>query len=64
MTLQDTAALMDLANRLEVPYASWTFHSSCAPNLIEKRSEHTCSRGEPLVPTPWGKRLMRQLHRR
>lgn len=64
MGLPDTEALMVLAEALGVPYAGWTFHSSCAPNLIENRSEHTCSRGEPLVPTPWGRQLMHHLRRR
>jgi endoglucanase len=61
MSLQDCEKLMQLAENLEVPYLAWTFHSSCAPNLIQDLSEHTCSRGEPLVPTAWGSMLLHHL---
>jgi hypothetical protein len=61
MSLADCEALVARAEHLGVPYLGWTFHSSCAPNLIQDLSEHTCSRGEPIVPTAWGSMLMHHL---
>ncbi|RYF50507.1 MAG: hypothetical protein EOO38_05500 [Cytophagaceae bacterium] len=63
MSLHDCEKLMQLAESLSVPYLGWTFHSSCAPNLLQNLSEHTCSRGEPLVPTQWGSLLKTHLER-
>jgi hypothetical protein len=63
MSMQDCEKLMQLAEHLSVPYLGWTFHSSCAPNLLQNLSEHTCSRGEPLVPTRWGSLLQHHLER-
>lgn len=50
---EDCVALMDLAERLEIPWIAWTFHTNCPPELLVVR-RGTCAVGAPLVPSPWG----------
>ncbi len=61
MTMDDCAYLMARAEEREVPYLAWTFHMRCPPSLLEDKSNGSCGVGMPLVPTPWGKLVQRQL---
>jgi endoglucanase len=49
----DCRKLMDLAEKLEVPWLAWTFHNNCPPNLLVER-KNVCGAGESLEPSPWG----------
>lgn len=53
MTPDDTTKLIDLAERLDVPWLAWTFHSNCPPNLLVERKQ-SCGVDAPLEPSPWG----------
>jgi endoglucanase len=50
----DCKRLMDLAEKLDVPWIAWTFHTNCPPNLLVERKE-TCGVGAPLEPSAWGR---------
>jgi endoglucanase len=63
MTLDDTAALMELAEELEVPYLAWTFHMRCPPNLLVDHSGGACGVDMELEPTAWGQQLKDRLAR-
>lgn len=53
MTPDDCTTLMDLAEKLEVPWLAYTFHTSCPPNLLVDHAG-TCGVGVSLDPSPWG----------
>jgi endoglucanase len=57
MTTTDTQALIDLANSLEVPWAAWTMHMRCDPNLLVDNSAWGCGIGMTLAPTAWGQQI-------
>ena len=61
MSLADCDDLMALAEKLEVPYAAWTFHMRCPPNLIEDNSHGGCGIGMEIKPTAWGALLKKRL---
>ena len=58
MELSDTQALITLANSLAIPWAAWTFHMRCEPNLLVDHSAGGCGIGKTLTPTEgWGTQL-------
>lgn len=57
MTLTDTQALMDLADSLQVPWAAWTFHMRCSPNLLVDHSQGSCGVGMTLEATQFGQQV-------
>lgn len=60
---EDCVALMDLAERLEIPWIAWSFHTNCPPNLIVEH-KGSCGVGVPLSPsTPWGQLVKDRLAR-
>lgn len=63
MSLDDCHGLMDLADKLELPWLAWTFHGNCPPNLLVERKE-TCGAGMPLTPSAWGRVIKERLGRR
>ena len=62
MLPEDTAELMDLAEKLDVPWLAYTFHTNCPPNLLVEQAG-TCGVGAPLAPSPWGKQVKERLSR-
>lgn len=62
MTAEDTVALMDLAESLDIPWLAYTFHSNCPPNLLVENAG-TCALGTPLEPSPWGRIVKERLAR-
>ena len=58
----DCAALLDLAERLDVPWIAWSFHNNCPPNLVVERKDQ-CVAGASLDPTPWGQTVKARLDR-
>jgi hypothetical protein len=63
MTEADCVSLMDLAERLEVPWLAYTFHTNCPPNLLVTH-ENTCGVGVRLEPSRWGRVVKERLSRR
>ncbi len=61
MTLEDTAALMERAEALQIPFLAWTFHQRCPPNLLMENSGGGCGVDMALEPTQWGRQLMEHL---
>jgi endoglucanase len=57
---QDLDNLMDKAEQLGLPYAAWTFHFRCPPNLIAVSGAEECS-AATITPTAWGTRLKNRL---
>jgi hypothetical protein len=62
MSEGDCVALMDLAEKLEIPWMAYTFHMNCPPSLLVTR-ERTCGVGLPLAPSPWGRVVKERLAR-
>lgn len=62
MTERDCTTLMDLAEKLEVPWLAYTFHINCPPNLLVTH-ENTCGVGVPLEPSAWGRVVKDRLSR-
>lgn len=62
MSEADCVALMDLAERLDVPWMAYTFHHNCPPGLLVTR-EGTCGVGMPLEPSAWGRVVKERLAR-
>jgi hypothetical protein len=56
MTISDVRTMMETAEKLEVPYIAWNFHSNCPPNLLQNTTDAgSCGIGMTLAPTPeWG----------
>ncbi|MEO8877752.1 MAG: hypothetical protein ABI461_19315, partial [Polyangiaceae bacterium] len=55
--------MMDLAEKLEVPYIAWNFHANCPPNLLQRFEDAgSCGVGMRLAPTPgWGTLIKERL---
>lgn len=62
MNAADCVALMDLAEKLEVPWLAYTFHHNCPPNLLVEH-KGTCGAGVDLAPSPWGALVKERLAR-
>ncbi|MDB4940924.1 MAG: Endoglucanase celA precursor [Labilithrix sp.] len=59
----DVLALMDLAERLEIPWLAYTFHTNCPPNLLVDQ-QGACQLGSsPLQPSAWGQLVKERLAR-
>ncbi len=65
MSIIDSSTMMETAEKLEVPYVAWNFHSNCPPNLLRAApNAGACGVGMPLTPTPeWGALIKRSLAR-
>jgi hypothetical protein len=61
MTVEHTMELIDLAEKMDIPWLAWTFHMRCNPNLIEDNSGGSCGKNMKLVPTKWGKKIQKKL---
>lgn len=62
MLPEDCESLMDLAEKLDVPWLAYTFHTNCPPNLLVEHAG-TCGVGAPLEPSPWGRIVKERLSR-
>ncbi|MDB4934161.1 MAG: Endoglucanase celA precursor [Labilithrix sp.] len=62
MLAEDCEGLMDLAEKLDVPWLAYTFHTNCPPNLLVEHAG-TCGVGAPLQPSPWGRLVRERLAR-
>jgi hypothetical protein len=62
MLAEDCEALMDLAEKLDVPWMAYTFHTNCPPNLLVEHAG-TCGVGASLEPSPWGRIVKERLAR-
>jgi hypothetical protein len=62
MLPEDTTELMDLAEKLDVPWLAWSFHTECPPNLLVEH-KGTCGVGVSLEPSPWGRMVKDRLAR-
>lgn len=62
MLPEDCEALMDLAEKLDVPWMAYTFHTNCPPNLLVEHAG-TCGVGASLEPSPWGRVVKERLSR-
>jgi endoglucanase len=56
----DCHKLMELAEKLDVPWLAWSFHNNCPPNLVVER-KNACVAGASLEPTPWGRMVKTRL---
>lgn len=68
MSQNDAVALIELAQRLEIPYLAWSFHTDatgdCAPTLLNQIpivDENTCAINAQLTPSTWGALFKEQL---
>ncbi len=63
MTIADIKTMMEMAEKLEVPYIAWNFHANCPPNLLQEFDDAGgCGIGMPLTPTPeWGALIKERL---
>ena len=62
MLPEDCEALMDLAEKLDVPWLAYTFHTNCPPNLLVEHAG-SCGVGASLEPSPWGRIVKERLSR-
>jgi len=62
MLLEDCSALMDLAEKLDVPWLAYSFHTNCPPNLLVDHAG-SCGVGVSLAPSPWGALVKERLGR-
>ena len=62
MYFEDCSELMDLAEKLDVPWLAYTFHTNCPPNLLVDQAG-TCAVGASLEPSPWGRLVKERLAR-
>lgn len=60
MSAEDTMALMDLAEKLDIPWLAYTFHTNCPPNLLVDQSG-SCGVGASLEPSAWGRIVKERL---
>ncbi|MBX3190077.1 MAG: cellulase family glycosylhydrolase [Labilithrix sp.] len=60
MLPEDCVALMDLAEKLDVPWLAYTFHTNCPPNLLVEKAG-ACVVGDALEPSPWGRMVKERL---
>jgi len=64
MTYEDARAVIEVAERERIPYAAFSFHMRCPPNLLVDRSDANCGVDMPLEPTAvWGEMLRDALRR-
>jgi hypothetical protein len=59
---EDCTELMDLAEKQDVPWLAYTFHTNCPPNLLAEKTG-TCGVGAPLDPSAWGRLVKDRLAR-
>ena len=59
---EDCENLMELAEKLDVPWLAYTFHTNCPPNLLVEHAG-SCGVGVPLQPSPWGRIVKERLAR-
>lgn len=59
---EDCEALFDLAEKLDVPWMAWSFHTNCPPNLLVERRD-VCGAGASLEPSAWGRQVKARLAR-
>jgi hypothetical protein len=60
MLPEDAAQLMAIAEKHDVPWLAWSFHTNCPPNLlVEKKNQ--CVVGAPIEPSPWGRMVKTRL---
>ena len=62
MLAEDCTELMDLAERLDVPWLAYTFHTNCPPNLLVEHAGR-CGVGASLEPSLWGRLVKARLAR-
>lgn len=63
MLPDDVVALMDLAEKLDIPWLAYTFHTNCPPNLLVDQ-QGACQLGSsPLEPSAWGRLVKERLAR-
>lgn len=62
MLPEDCTALMDLAERLDVPWLAYSFHTNCPPNLLVDHAG-SCGVGVSLAPSAWGSMVKERLAR-
>lgn len=62
MLPEDTVALMDLAEKLDVPWMAYTFHTNCPPNLLVDQAG-ACGVNASLEPSAWGRIVKERLAR-
>lgn len=60
---EDVVQLLDLAERLDVPWLAYTFHTNCPPNLLVEQAG-ACGVGASLEPSPWGRLVKERLARK
>lgn len=59
---EDCRELWDLAEKLDVPWLAYTFHTNCPPNLLVEQTG-ACGVGASLEPSPWGRLVKERLAR-
>ena len=59
---EDCEKLFDVAEGLDVPWITWSFHNNCPPNLLVER-KNACVAGASLEPSPWGRLVKARLAR-
>ena len=62
MLTEDCSELMDLAEKLDVPWLAYTFHTNCPPNLLVDQAGG-CAVGASLEPSAWGRIVKERLAR-
>ena len=61
MTLDECEQLMDTADALQIPYAAWSFHQRCSPDLIVDQTGSGLGADMKIEPTEWGEVFMEHL---
>ncbi|MEE2644422.1 MAG: cellulase family glycosylhydrolase [Myxococcota bacterium] len=62
MSAEDGQSLIQLAERIRVPWVAWTFHGRCrSEGLLVDQSGGGCGVGMPLQPNDWGQIVREQL---
>lgn len=59
---EDCTKLLDLAEKIDVPWIAWTFHNGCPPNLVTE--SQGCVAGKSLEPTAWGRQVKTRLSKK
>ena len=64
MSYEDAQAVIEIAEREQIPYSAFSFHMRCPPNLLVDRSRADCGVGMSLEPTAaWGQMVRDALRR-